>query len=123
LNVTLRKKWAIALSVVAVVVTAVLLTIATIWARSQHTALPPLLFLNGALYKDTGYPASQEELDRRVYLGVIQSCVPSYERPKEEFQVNTEVFVGAPLYQAGEDIVIFYKELERRSWWEYQKLE
>lgn len=87
----------------------------------SHPELPPLIIVDGVMYKGTGRLALQEDIDQCVYLGEIQNNVLSYERPEKDFQTNREILVGSAVYQGGEHIIV-YCELPKGSWWEFSKL-
>lgn len=109
------------LKIITVAVIAIALVLVCLWSNAPHTDLPPLVFIDGIMYKDTGTQALQEDLAQKVYLGEIQSSVPSHKKPEKNFQTNYDIYVGAPVYQVGEKLIV-YREFEKGSWWEFEKI-
>ena len=70
-------------------------------ATVERWALPPLVFVNNTYYQMFGnLPPDISELDEIwIYLGDIQSAVPGYKFPTENFQAN-HGRIGARIYHA-----------------------
>jgi len=72
---------------------------------------PPMVYVNGILYKQNTEQISYEEIKEEfIYLGKIESNVTNNQSstdgiPKENFQANIHI-VGAEVYQYGDDVVI-----------------
>ena len=60
-------------------------------------------------------------VDSYIFLGEVKSAVPLYELPKENFQTNREIIVGARIYRlppdAIDDIVVFHRYGSRFYFW------
>lgn len=78
---------------------------------------PPFIYVNGTLYKHHQIVTNDSLNEHCIFLGEIESSVPSYEVPSGNFQANTPI-VGAKLYQSGNNIIVIYNgcyELYRPS--------
>ena len=68
--------------------------------------LAPMVYVNDTLYQIVDNPPDfTDKQNEFIYLGEITSKVSSSQEPKEEFQSNDD-FVGAKVYQFGDDIIV-----------------
>lgn len=66
----------------------------------------PMVYVNDKLYQIVDDPTDLTD-SNLIFLGEIESRVPSSQEPKENFQTNDDI-VGAKVYQYNRDIVALF---------------
>lgn len=73
--------------------------------QEEHYVFPPSLFLEGERYKCTG-GYMESSVDSPEYIGIIQSEIPEWQLPSQEFEVNFSGFLGNAVYRINDETVI-----------------
>ena len=102
----------------ACLIFAVIISVSHFTSTDKNSAgeLAPMVYVNSTLYiQSENMECFSEKEEGFLYLGDISSVVDSSSEPNEELQANDNI-VGAPIYQYGKKIVVFYNE----KYWVYR---
>lgn len=93
-----------------IIILAVIIMVSLLFrnAETERYQFPPLVYIDTQLYKSEKAISKTEFNDDYIYIGNIETSVPSYESPKQNFQTNRSFLVGAEVYQLATNLVILY---------------
>ena len=76
--------------------------------EKAYVSAPPMLQYNGTCYNCTGGFIDSPAI-RKEYIGEVESQVPCYEYPKQDFETNCDGLLGGKMYLLENgDIIVEY---------------
>ena len=100
-----------------------LLTIVLSGCEEEHVDAPGTLQYNGIWYSCTGGFVDSSAI-RKEFIGEVNSQVPGYEFPQQDFESNMDGIMGGKMYLLDDgDIIVEYDGEAYGDWTRFSKKE